>query len=116
MAKKLTSESANREHNVADIKKLIADCAREMNGIDDERKELNERAGDIREKLRDSGVQVAAFNFSRKLDKMEAEARDEYLDSLRINMESMGIGGQGTLFIDEAQPQSNGAEAAGATA
>lgn len=116
MAEKLTSESANKEHNVGDLKKLISDCTREMNGIDDERSELNERAGDIRTKLRDSGIQVEAFNFSRKLHKMDTEARDEYLDSLRLNMEGMGIGGQGTLFIDEAKPAANGAEASAAPA
>ena len=102
MAEKLTEKSANKEHNVADIKKLVRDCASEMNRIDEERKELNEQAGDIRQRLKDAGVQVAAFNFSRRLDKMEAEARNEYLDSLRINMESMGIGSQGTLFLNEA--------------
>ena len=95
------TEGANKDHNVADIKTLIRDCASEMNDIDDERKELNERAGEIRKRLKDSGVQIEAFQFARKLDKMEPEARDDYLDSLRINMESMGIGGQGTLFIDE---------------
>lgn len=103
--KKSKSDSANKDHNVGDLKKMIAGCAGQMNEIDDERKDLNERAGDIREKLRNSGVQVAAFNFARRLDKMDAEARGEYLDSLRINMESMGIGGQGTLFLNEASPE-----------
>lgn len=96
---------ANKDHNVGDLKKLIAGCTQQMNGIDAERKELNERANDIREKLRNSGIQVAAFDFSRKLDKMETEARDDYLDSLRINMEAMGIGGQGTLFMNEASSE-----------
>ena len=101
------TEGANKDHNVGDLKKLISECCGEMNGIDDERKELNERAGDIRQRLKDSGVQLPAFQFARKLFNMESEARSEYLDSLRINMEGMGIGGQGTLFIDEANPEAS---------
>lgn len=100
-----STAGANKDHNVGDLKKLISDCARQMDEIDDERAELNERAGDIRERLRNSGVQVPAFNFARKLKKMEAEARNEYLDSLRVNMEGMAIGGQGEMFVGD-----NGAE------
>ena len=99
------TDGANKDHNVGDLKKLISDCAGEMNDIDDERKGLNERAGEIRKKLKDSGVQIPAFEFARKLHNMDVDARDEYLDSLRINMEGMGLGGQGTLFIDEGHSE-----------
>lgn len=96
------NESANRQHNVGDLKKLIRDCATQMQEIDDERKELNERAGEIRQRLKDSGVQVKAFDYARRLLKMEEEARNSYIDDLRVNFEALEIGGQGILFPEVA--------------
>lgn len=104
MAEKLTAESAGRDHNIADIMKLIKDCAASMVDIKARRKELNEEASDIRERLRDSGVQPKAFDFALKLFEMEAEARAEYIDSLRLNMEAMDVGEQGLLFLNGEFP------------
>ena len=98
MAEQLNEESANREHNIADINKLISECAGQMIDIKEERKALNERAGKIRTRLRDAGVQTKAFEFALKVSSMEPEAKDEYLDSLKVNFMALGIGAQGDLF------------------
>lgn len=86
------------DHNVADVHKLIRNAASEMAVIKKERAELNERAGDIRTKLKESGVQVKAFEFACRLYEQEAEARDEYLDQLRVNFEALGINAQSEMF------------------
>jgi uncharacterized protein (UPF0335 family) len=95
---KTATEGVNKDHNVADLNKLICGCAEEMARIDDERSELNEQAGDIRERLKNSGVQPEAFKFACKLKKMEVEARNEYLDNLRLVNSALGIGEQMTLL------------------
>ena len=89
---------ANEGHNVGDLNKLIRECANEMAEIKGERAALNERAGDIRKQLTDAGVQTKAFDFACKVAGMEQEARDEYLDSLRINFEALGVGAQSEMF------------------
>ncbi len=105
------AEGVNKDHNVADLNKLIAECRDGMIEINAERKELNGRAGDIRERLRNSGVQIAAFNFALKLHDMESEARNDYIDSLRLNMEAMSIGSQGLLFEESDAADAADAEA-----
>jgi hypothetical protein len=91
-------EGAGIGHNVADLKKMIQDCAKSMIEIKGERKDLNERAGDIRQKLRDAGVQTAAFDYAVRLFEMEQEARGSYMDTLRLSMEALSVGEQGSLL------------------
>lgn len=93
------------DHNVADVEKLIRNCASEMAVIKKERKELNERATEIRERLRESGVQPKAFDFACRVYEQEPEARNEYLDQLRVNFEALGIG----LQADMGFPKLEGA-------
>ena len=113
MAKQLTSENAsegaNKDHNVKDLTKLIRDSAREMVEIKGARQELNERAGEIRKRLRDSGVETKAFEFAVRVSEMEQEAKDNYVDWLKVCFESLGVGQQGSLFPDAAAPAANGA-------
>lgn len=85
-------------HNVADLHKLIRNCASEMSQIKKERAALNERAGDIRDRLKESGVQTKAFEFALRLYEQEPEARAEYLDNLRLNFEALSIGAQSEMF------------------
>lgn len=96
------------QHNVADLNKLIRECARDMAEIKKERSALNERAGDIRKRLKDAGVQTAAFDYAFRVQQMEAEARNEYIDALRINFEALGIGGS----VDMFESMESGTEAA----
>lgn len=100
--KKNGSDSAinDPKHNVKNLNKLIRECAGQMVEIKRQRAELNEQAGEIRQRLKDSGVQTAAFDYAVRVSQMEQEARGEYIDSLRINFEALGIGGQGDLFPD----------------
>jgi uncharacterized protein (UPF0335 family) len=98
MAQKLNPDSGQHGHNVADLKKLIRECASQMVEIKTERQELNERAGDIRTRLREAGVQTKAFDFAVKLQEMEQEARDEYIDNLRVSFDALGMGAQAELF------------------
>jgi len=93
---------ANEGHNVGDLKKIICECAQQMGEIKAERAELNERAGDIRTRLRDAGVQNKAFDFACKVAEMEEEARADYLDSLRINFDALGVGAQSEMFMEAA--------------
>lgn len=98
------ADGPTKGHNIADLKKLIRNCAQEVVGIKTERQGLNERMGDIRKRLKDSGVQPKAFDFAVRVLELEAEARAEYLDNLSINFEALGIGGQADMFLvkDEA--------------
>ena len=94
-------------HNVADLKKLIRECATSAVEIKAERAEINERMGDIRKRLREAGAEPRAFDFAVRLKEMESEAQGNYIDQLKVCFESLGIGAQGALFPDAA-----GAEAA----
>jgi uncharacterized coiled-coil DUF342 family protein len=99
---------ANEGHNVGDLNKAIRECATQMGEINTERKELNERAGDIRERLRKLGVETKAFDFAVRLQGMEQEARANYLDSLRINFDALSIGAQSEMFQEAADVAGNG--------
>ena len=109
MAKPLKSNGSESEpgtsaadHNVANINNVIRECASKMIQIKKERGGLNERAGDIRERLTKAGVQTKAFDFAIKLQDMEQEARESYLESLRLNFDALGVGMQGDIFAPMA--------------
>jgi hypothetical protein len=121
MAEKLTPATGasapgttNAKHNIANLNEVIRECAGEMLQIKRERGDLNERAGDIRTRLKDAGVQTAAFDFALRVKDMEQEARDSYLDSLQVNFDALGIGGQLSMFPDAASTtaKANGADKA----
>ena len=101
---------ANQGHNVGDLKKVIRECASEMVEIIGERKELNDRAGDIRKRLTEAGVQTKAFDFALRVREMEKEAQADYLDSLQINFEALSIGAQSEMFKEAASVAGNGAD------
>jgi hypothetical protein len=81
---------------------IIQECAQGMKAIGNERAELNERAADIRERLRDAGIDVKSFMVALKLEAMEADDRTTYLENLREHMAALHIGEQGSLFPDPA--------------
>lgn len=88
------SDGANKDHNIADVNKLIRECAKEMAEIKASRKSLNEQAGKIRERISNAGQQTKAFEFACKLAEMDIEARNEYMDSLKVANAALGIGEQ----------------------
>ena len=64
-----------------------------------ERKELNEQAGDIRTRLKDSLIHVPSFMAALRIEDMsDDEARDAYLEGLRESFEALGVGGQLSMF------------------
>lgn len=100
------TEQAPEGGNIADTNKLVRECAKAMDEIDEARKDLNEQAGDIRERLRDAGLNVKAFNDIRELMALEEEVRNSYLDARRVYMEALGDGEQGNMF-DQAEAADN---------
>lgn len=101
MAKSAKDDTPGTEHNSGNLKELIQQCAREIEGIRDERAELNERARDIRTRVDDAGISKPAFDYACRLYRMEQEARDSYMDSLKLCFDSLGIGGQGDMFPED---------------
>jgi len=98
----MTENDTTRDgSNQPDRDALIVECTEKMNDIEERRKELNSDAADCRLRLTDAGIQVKAFEFSRKLGKMEVEARDSYLDDLQISMMAQGIAVQGNFFLPD---------------
>lgn len=90
----MSEEQGQSTVNSDALADLIATCATEMNAIKKARQELNEEAGDIRERLRDAGVSISAFNFAMKLQEMEPQAQDAYMQSLSEAHKALHIGGQ----------------------
>lgn len=98
MADKLTpgaaSEGANKDHNIAHVNATIRKCRDEMLEIRAERRELNERAGDIRKRIKDMGENPKLFEANLTIYEMEAEDRARHMDSFRIIYEAMNQGDQ----------------------
>lgn len=84
MAKSASDDTPTIEHNSGDLKLLIQQCAREIEAI--------------RKRVDEAGVNKPAFDYACRLYRMEQEARDSYMDSLKICFDSLGIGGQADLF------------------
>lgn len=96
-------DTATKGHNVKELYKVIRECAQEMNVIRRERQALNERAGDIRKRVKDHGIQTGSFDFAVKQAEREPEARASYLDGIRLSFEALGIGGQGDMFPPKSE-------------
>ena len=47
---------------------------------------------------------IAAFDFAVRLQSMESEARESYLEWLHVSFDALGIGSQGALFPAEVLP------------
>lgn len=98
------------QHNMDARKVIIQECASGMREINTERADLNERAGDIRTRLRDAGIDVKSFMVALKLEDMAKDDRETYLDNLREHMAALGIGEQGSLFPDPAKMAAKNAD------
>lgn len=86
--------STHPEHNVEALKKLLRECGGEMLKIKERRKELNAEAAEIRQRVKDAGVQVDSFDRALKIAELEAEARASYMDSFRVAYEALVEGEQ----------------------
>ena len=93
------SDRPTKDHNTKSRNKIITECAVEMTRIQTQRQALNEQAGDIRTRLRDSSIHVSSFMAALSIKEMgDDEARDAYLDGLSEAFEALGIGDQLTMF------------------
>jgi uncharacterized protein (UPF0335 family) len=89
------AEGTRTETDPAARAKVIQGCAEEMRRIQATRAELNEAAGDIRQKLKDCGIDVKSWMAAlRIVDMDEDAARDTYLDGFREAYEALAGGGQ----------------------
>ena len=98
------SDQPTKDHNVKSRNALITECAAEMTRIQADRKVLNEQAGDIRTRLKDSSIHVSSFMAALQIKAMgDDEARDAYLDGLRESFEALGVGAQLSMFDGPAK-------------
>lgn len=110
----LGAEGTKNEYDAKARKTIINECVSGVLAIKKARKDLNEEMGDIRQRLRDAGIQTAAFDFAVRLKEMEQEARDNYLDGLQECYEAMALGGQ-INFVAVAEKTGNAAAAGGSS-
>ena len=89
-------------HDAGTRARISMECATEMKAILAERGTLNERAGDIRQRLKDAGMDVKSWMVAIRLEAMGQDDRDAYLTNLQEHMAALGIGEQGSLFPDPA--------------
>lgn len=94
------NQPANAGHNIAARGDIIRSCASDLDAIDEKRKTLSEEAGTVRKRLRDAGISVKEVEVARRWRMQEPEERDLYLDNLREAMRALGVGVQGSLFLD----------------
>lgn len=115
MARKLKDangkDEGGYESNAQARDVIIQECASSMRDIKRQRAELNEEAAGIRERLKNAGINKAAFEAALRIADMDDDAaRDDYLDGLRENFRAMGIGFQAEMFDREKMGGSDGEE------
>lgn len=125
MAQKLNAETelgaagTDPQHNAKARTEIIHECAQQMLQIKKERAELNERAGEVRQRLKDANIQTAAFDYALRVAGMEEAARAAYMDSLKECFAGMQIGEQLdfiTAMGEDDKPERGDAPAAGTIA
>ena len=92
--KEQTADGAAVEFKANDRAKVIRDCAKAFRAINAQRQSLNEEAADIRERLKDCGIDVPSFQAALRISDKETEARDTFLGGLQESLDAMGLGGQ----------------------
>lgn len=84
----------------ADIEAKLQKLARRMDEIEDKRAELNDKAAKIRDEVKDMGVKVETFMYSRKIAKLEKEAQEIVDLSHALVRKALGCPVQ-TDWVDE---------------
>lgn len=86
-------------HNAADEARIRLECAQGLRQIKAERRALNEQAQEIRERLRNNNIDVKSLEAAiRILDMKDSNARDVYVDGLRLSFEALGYGEQASML------------------
>lgn len=105
MARKLKADDdghATRNHNVQEIKDTIREVANEVISLKAEKAEIQAQITEAKSRLKGKGIKMADFNAALRLYELDAEDRNESIDSLKLAFEALEIGGQGDLFPEPA--------------
>ena len=95
MARTPDDKKDESRSNSAAHRKMQQECAAGLRDIADQRKALNQEAGEIRERLRDAGVEPKAFALVMKMADLEDKsAVNQYMSTLRDGWEALEVGGQ----------------------
>lgn len=99
------SEATVSLSNSAERAKIIQECAQAMRGIHSQRKDLNEEAGEIRERIKNLGMPVKAWEATLRVVDMDDEAaRDAFMDGMRESFQALKPG-QSVDFLDHMPKQ-----------
>lgn len=100
--------STTEGHNSKARAKTIKEAIREIAALESERQSISEQIREIKQvRIKgDLDMKIADFNAAMRLYKLEDEARDTFLDTLRETFEALGLGKQ-LDFIDamRAEPE-----------
>ena len=114
MAQKLTSESANREHNIGARKDAIKKLDRDLRPLEAEKVKLNEDIQELRQTFKaDTNITLADFDAARRVALIEDDdERRGKIDNFRECYNVLKPGEQ-LSWLDsmesEAKPSGNGA-------
>jgi len=104
------AEAENQESNVASIgnnsdnlKDIIIQSAKEMADIDEQRKGLNREAADIRETLKDKGIDTDAFKDAYQYFKKQRHQREGYDEYHKLCFDALNAADTGELFAVAAE-------------
>lgn len=84
--------------SLTDKKKIIAEVAREVIALEEQRKGIGTQITEARGRLKSAGILQADFNAALRLFKLEGDERGQSIDGMAICMEALAIGWQGDLF------------------
>ena len=102
MAKRMKDDDGpNRQHNVGEIKTIIASAAGRIIKLNAEKAEIQAQITEVRGEVKGAGIKMADFNAALRLYELNAEDRNAALDNLRLCFEALQLGGQGSLFPDD---------------
>lgn len=101
---------ANEGHDVADLRELIREVAREVIPLEERKAEIQAKITKVKAPLKARGIAMAQFNVALRFYKLQGNERIDILDTLYICFEALDIDGQGDLF---REPESSTAEIGG---
>ncbi len=94
------TENVTSLHNVQGLNDIIVQCVKDMAEIDGQRKALNKKAGEIREVMKEKGVDTDAFRDVYQYFKKRRHERDGYDESHKLCFDSLNGANTGDLFAD----------------
>lgn len=96
--KTMANENAPGITNLTSTKKVLAQAAKDFRDIDKKRKELNDWAGEVRERCRDMGIDPKWLLTAIRVSDLEPEAREKADESYAIAREAIGLKFRMSLF------------------